>query len=181
MTTTSVQSAPRLGRYAIDPAASSVGFTTRHLFGLGRVRGTFAIRGGSFVVTGPSAASAVRAEIDAGSFATGHAGRDATVRSARLLDTDRHPLIVFTAERAAATELAGTLTVRGQARPVRLTVTGTTTAPDGTAFHLRATTRIDRTVFDVTAMRGLAGRHLDLELDVTCVWTGALDEDRPAR
>jgi polyisoprenoid-binding protein YceI len=37
-TSTAVQ-APPAGRYAIDPVGSSVTFATRHMFGLGKVRG----------------------------------------------------------------------------------------------------------------------------------------------
>ena len=37
------------------------------------------------------------------------------------------------------------------------------------SFTVRATTRIDRTEFGVTAYRGLAGRHLDLSVEAQCV------------
>jgi polyisoprenoid-binding protein YceI len=164
-----------LGRYLIDPAASTVTFTTRHLFGLGGVHGSFAMRGGAVDIAEPLSASAVTAEVNAAAFHTGNASRDATVRSARLLDTDRYPLIVFVSERVSEREVTGTLTVRGVSRPVRLTVTDTTVSAEGSAFHLRATTRIDRTDFGVTAMRGLAGRHLDLTLEATCVHASLRD------
>ncbi|MER6379482.1 YceI family protein [Streptomyces sp. NPDC001250] len=84
---------PRLGRYAIDTDSSSLSFKSRHLFGLLPVRGTFAIRGGTVEVTEPLSGSRVHAEIDAVSLRTGNAQRDATVRSAKFLDTDRYPLI----------------------------------------------------------------------------------------
>ena len=42
MTTATVQ-IPATGTYRIDPPGSSVSFTTRHLFGLGVVRGTFGV------------------------------------------------------------------------------------------------------------------------------------------
>ncbi|WP_042426424.1 YceI family protein [Streptacidiphilus anmyonensis] len=164
-----------LGRYVIDPSGSSVTFTTRHLFGLGLVRGSFAIRSGSVDLAEPLAASVVTAELDAAGFATGNGSRDATVRSAKLLDTDRHPRIVFVSERVCETEVAGTLTACGVSRPVRLAVTDTTVSAEGSGFHVRATTRIDRTDFGVTAMRGLAGRHLDLTVQVTCVHASLRD------
>jgi polyisoprenoid-binding protein YceI len=111
----------RPGRYVIDPASSAVTFRTRHLFGLGRVRGTFAIRA-AVEITGEPGEARCYAEIDAASFRTGNPQRDASVRSARLLDTDHHPVITFEAQR-----LDGTgpehgpgyqLTVRGVTRPV---------------------------------------------------------------
>ena len=88
---------PRPGRYVIDPASSAVTFRTRHMFGLAPVRGTFAIRAGAVEVTGGPARRAAHAEIDAASFRTGNPQRDASVRSARLLDTGRHPVIMFEA------------------------------------------------------------------------------------
>ena len=44
-----IATAPHPGHYDIDPSQSRVTFTTRHLFGLGRVKGSFAIRGGTAV------------------------------------------------------------------------------------------------------------------------------------
>ena len=47
--------APRLGHYEIDVSRSRVTFRTRHMFGLGSVRGTFAIRSGSVDIAEPLA------------------------------------------------------------------------------------------------------------------------------
>ena len=41
VTATATVQIPATGIYRIDPADSSVSFTTRHLFGLGAVKGTF--------------------------------------------------------------------------------------------------------------------------------------------
>ena len=60
---------PQPGHYDIDPRRSRVTFATRHLFGLGRVKGSFAVRGGTADVAEPIAASAIYAEIEAGSQA----------------------------------------------------------------------------------------------------------------
>lgn len=158
---------PQLGRYEIDPGGSAVTFRTRHLFGLAPVRGTFAIRAGTVDVAEPLPDSAVYAEIDAASFRTGNLARDASVQSARFLDAARHPVMTFRSERIDDGELTGTLTVRGVTRPVRLTVEPADVAPR--SFTVRAATRIDRTEFGVTASRGLAGRYLDLSLEVRCV------------
>jgi polyisoprenoid-binding protein YceI len=38
-------------------------------------------------------------------------------------------------------------------------------------FTVRASTRIDRTEFGVTAYRGVAGRYLDMTMEVRCVRT----------
>jgi polyisoprenoid-binding protein YceI len=158
---------PKLGRYSIDPSGSTVKFRTRHMFGLGPVHGSFEIRNGTVNIAEPMTASGVHAEIDSASFRTGNEQRDATVRSPRLLDADAHPVISFTAAgRFDGRELTGTLTVRGVARPITLTVEQVDAAGDG--FTARATVRIDRTDFGVTAMRGLAGRYLTMTVEARC-------------
>jgi polyisoprenoid-binding protein YceI len=183
---TTAPTTPRPGRYAVDPARSSLSFRTRHLFGLLPVRGTFAVRGGTVEVAEPFTASRVRAEVDADSFRTGNSGRDTAVRSARFLDTGRHPLITFTAENVGTAALTsplnaestrsdgarpatvdGTLTACGVTQPLTLAIGHAEVLAD--AFTVRARTRIDRTAFGVTASRGLAGRHLDVTLEIRCV------------
>lgn len=164
---TAAGAAPQLGRYEIDTGNSAVTFRTRHLFGLLPVRGTFAIRTGTVDVAEPLTDSQVRVEIGTASFCTGHARRDEDVRSARFLDAARHPVMTFVSDRVDDTTVAGTLTVRDVARPVSLSIGHAEVSPG--AFSLRATTRIDRTAFGVTAARGMAGRYLDVSLELTCV------------
>jgi polyisoprenoid-binding protein YceI len=154
------------GRYTIDPAASVVTFRTRHLFGLGRAHGTFAIRGGAVEITGVPGEARCYAEIDAASFQTCNPQRDASVRSPRLLDTSRHPVITFAADRLDGTGLAGQLTVRGVTCPAVIAAELTGAGPGG--FTARGTLRVDRTGFGVTAYRGLAARWLDLTVEVRC-------------
>jgi polyisoprenoid-binding protein YceI len=158
---------PRLGRYQIDTSRSVVTFRTRHLFGLAPVRGSFAIRGGTVDIAEPLADSVVHAEIETASFRTGNAQRDASVRAPRVLDAEHHPTITFDSERPGTRDIPGTLTVLGVTRAVRLRVTALTAAPG--SFTVRATTRIDRTEFGVTAYRGLAGRYLDMSVEAQCI------------
>ena len=170
---------PQLGSYAIDTSESTLTFRTRHLFGLAPVKGSFTITGGTVDVAEPAARSAIRAEIDAASFRTRNPLRDQTVRSARFLDTGRHPVITFSAGAAQGPALAatrpgsggltvpGTLTVRGTTRPVSLEVELLATGPG--PVTARATARIDRTEFGVTALRGLAARYINVTLDIRCV------------
>ena len=54
--------------------------------------------------------------------------------------------------------------MRDISRPVSLSIGQVTT--DGQAFTASASVRVDRTEFGVTAMRGLAGRYLDLTVEV---------------
>jgi polyisoprenoid-binding protein YceI len=160
--------APPLGRYEIDASGSRVQFRTRHMFGLAPVRGTFAIRSGSVDIAEPLADSAMHAEIDTASFRTRNWLRDRNVRSARFLDAARFPVISFRDGLVAADgrTIRGTLTVREVSRPVTLSVGQVSVA--GRSFTASATVRVDRTEFSVTAMPGLAGRYLDLTVEVRC-------------
>ena len=68
---------------------------------------------------------------------------------------------------AGSQVLTGTLTVHGTTRPV--TVAVTRCEMSGRSFAVRATARIDRTEFGITASRGLAARNLDLTVEVQCI------------
>jgi polyisoprenoid-binding protein YceI len=162
-----ITTTPQFGRYEIDTTRSAVTFRTRHLFGLAPVRGTFAIRSGTIDIAEPLADSRVRVEIGAASFHTGNRPRDNSVRSARLLDASQYPVLTFTGVHVSDDALAGSLTVRDTTQPVSLSIVQFT--PADQSFTARATTRIDRTGFGVTAYRGLAGRYLDICVEVCCV------------
>jgi len=165
--TPETQVTPRPGRYEIDTGCSAVMFRTRHLFGLAPVRGSFAIRAGTIDVAEPLAGSSVYVQIDPASFRTGNGQRDSSVRSERLLDAGRYPVITFRSEGVAGLALTGTLTVRNVTMPVTLSIEQSAVTPR--SFNAHATTRIDRTEFGVTAYRGLAARYLDMTVEVRCV------------
>jgi polyisoprenoid-binding protein YceI len=165
------------GDYDIDPERTTIRFRTRHMFGLGPVRGTFALRSGAVSVTDPVDGSAIYAQIEAASFHTSNPQRDRTVRQRRHLDASRHPVITFAAQGAqaentgpAAGTIAGTLTVRGVERPVTLAVSAA--EPAGAEIAVTGSMHIDRYDFGLTAMRGMVGRYLDLELSAICVARG---------
>jgi polyisoprenoid-binding protein YceI len=167
-TETQITQVPPLGRYEVDVTRSTVKFRTRHMFGLGPVRGTFAIRSGTADIAEPLADSVIHAEIDTASFSTGNSQRDQNVRSARFLDASRFPVITFRDGRVSAADrtIRGTLTVGEVSQPVSLSL-GQVTVTER-SFTARATLRVDRTEFGLTAMRGLAGRYLDLTVEVRC-------------
>ncbi|WP_131735440.1 YceI family protein [Actinomadura roseirufa] len=154
------------GAYRLDPERSSIAFRTRHLFGLGAVHGRFGVTAGRVEITG-SGAPRVTATAAAASFDTGLPKRDALIRDRRFLDAAAHPAIGFTAtglsRRADAWTLDGELTVRDVTRPVTVTLTSAEATPNGA--RVQATARVDRYAFGITAARGLAARHLNLEFD----------------
>jgi polyisoprenoid-binding protein YceI len=163
-----IATTPQPGHYNIDPDRSRVTFATRHLFGLGQVRGSFAVRGGTADVADPIAASTIYAEIETASFRTKNRQRDDSVLSPRFLDPAGHPVMTFRSDRidAGGQVLTGTLTVRGTSRPVALTITRCEVSHG--SFTARATARIDRTEFGITAARGLAARYLNLTMEIQC-------------
>lgn len=178
MTTTSAaettMQVPRLGCYEIDTRSSTLTFEARHLFGLARVRGTFAITDGVIDVADPIADSSVHGQIDAASFHTGNPHRDDDVRSARFLDADRHPQMTFASTRlqraGGGATLTGLLTVCEVARPISLVIQQCTIQPaNPRSLTVLASTCIDRTQFGLTAAPGLAGRHLDVSLRIVAV------------
>jgi polyisoprenoid-binding protein YceI len=160
--------APAPGTYRIDAARSAITFTTRHLLGLGAVRGRFELRDGEIRVTDPLPESSARAVISAASFHTGNLGRDSAVKSARLLDTGTHPDITFISRRLDQADgrwvLHGLLSVRGKARPVDLLIEEARSA--GRDLQLRASVHLDRYDFGITKARGLAARYLRARLEV---------------
>lgn len=167
------------GRYPIDTSHSVVTFRIRHMFGLGTVRGRLGIRTGKLCIRAPLTDSSVYAEIDAASFLTGNEQRDRSVRSARLLDADRHPVMTFRADDLNGSSISGdlpgstisgALTVRGVTRPIILLVDQS--AVSSGSITARATTRVDRTDFGVTAYRGVAGRYLDVTMEIQCDLAG---------
>jgi polyisoprenoid-binding protein YceI len=77
--------------------------------------------------------------------------------------------MTFTAEGINGLSLYGMLTVRNVTMPIILPIEQSAVTPR--SFDARATMRIDRTEFGVTAYRGLAGRYLDMTVKVRCVRT----------
>jgi len=163
---TATMQIPAAGTYQIDPAGSSVSFTTRHMFGLGAVKGTFGVLSGEVTIADPVTASTARAVIDAASFSGGHPQRDKDVKSANFLHVQEHPHITFESSELAPDGdgwvLRGQLTVRGHSAPVDLAVTESRASGD--VLTLRATARIDRYAFGLTKKKGMAAQYLDLEI-----------------
>jgi polyisoprenoid-binding protein YceI len=157
---------PAVGTYQIDPAASTVTFATRHMFGLGPVKGTFHLVSSQVTIADPVTSSTASAVIDAASFATGNPRRDQDVKSARFLHVRDHPQITFRSTELVrdgdAWRLRGQVTARGTTAPAELTITEATASED--VLLIRATTRLDRYAHGLTKGKGLAARHLDMEI-----------------
>lgn len=157
---------PTTGRYELDPEQGLIEFTTRHMFGLAPVKGTFKVESGELTVAEPLAASRLEASASVASFDTGNAKRDEHVRSEEFLDMANHPHISFRSialdRNSDSWSLRGTLTARGQAAPVVLHVTKLHEA-DG-VLTMQATANVDRFAHGVTTMPRMAARHLRLRI-----------------
>lgn len=168
VTATNEIAIPQAGDYHVDPRRSTVTFTTRHLFGLAAVRGSFELREGHIYVADELGGSSARAVISAASVRTRNPMRDTAVRST-FLDADHHPDIAFVSTGLDQVDgrwvLRGSLKVCGHARPIDVLVDSVRTA--GRELTVRASATVDRYAFGVTAMKGMAGRSLRLQLDIT--------------
>jgi polyisoprenoid-binding protein YceI len=171
MTTITDIQLPAPGRCHLDPAATTVRFATRHLFGLAPARGAMPVLSGAVHVGDPIGTSLVQVELDATGFATGNQQRDTVVRGPRYLDSDTHPTLTFVADGpvrdGTGWRLDGTLTVRGVTRPARLSIIRVSV--DGDGFVVDAETRVDRIAFGITATRGLAARYLRVSVHARIV------------
>ncbi|MFD3474635.1 YceI family protein [Streptomyces sp. NPDC058695] len=159
---------PESGTYEIDPAASSVNFRMRTVFGLFPVRGSFRITRGRIEVAGPVEKSTVDVRIGAHTFESGVARRDEHIRSADYLDAATHPDIAYRADGVEVGSnglvLAGQLTVMGVTRPVDVTVESV--AVEGRRLTVVGSAVVDRYAFGVTTAKGMTGRRLTVRLDV---------------
>jgi polyisoprenoid-binding protein YceI len=157
---------PAAGTYRLDPAASSITFSTKHFFGLLGVHGRFRLISGEITITDPLTSSSASAVVDAASFESGGGARDKDIKSANFLHVEEHPQITFVSDGLTQDGerwlLRGHITVRGQSTPADLAITESQADENG--LLIKATTRIDRYEHGLTKKKGLADRHLDLEI-----------------
>lgn len=163
------------GRWTLDDAHSSVGFSIRHL-GISKVRGTVAEVDATLTVGATLDETAVSATIALGSIDTGNAVRDAHVCSPELLDTERRPTLSFASTairgRTDMWIVDGELTIGDVTKPVVLDVElgGIETFPLDQRPHagFEARTEIRRSEFGLLfgALDGLLGDVVKVELDL---------------
>jgi len=169
--------------WQIDPAHSSVTFSTRHMM-LTKVRGSFTKFEGTVDVTNDDpATAAVEVKIDAMSLETKDDNRDNHLRSPDFLNAEQFPHVVFKGTRMEVLgneqgKLYGDLTIRDVTKPVVLDVEyhGQSKSPWGqTAAGFSATTKINREewglTWNVALETGgvLVGKEITIEIDVELV------------
>jgi len=164
---------PPPGRYALDPARTTVRADVKAMFGLFTVHGTFRLKDGQVSIAAEPGESSVRASLDAASYASGNAKRDADVRSPGLLDARGFPDIIFTGRGArrdgADWLLTGSVTAHGTPVQAQVRVTGVSgVRADGQApefVRFQATARLDRTSFGITRKKGMVGRMVTVVIE----------------
>jgi polyisoprenoid-binding protein YceI len=144
--------------WKIDPAHSGITFAAKHMM-ITTVRGSLTLADGQidFDENDP-ARSRVEARLDAASINTGVPSRDAHLRSADFLETERFPDIGFRSTRIEPAgrgrfRIIGELTIRDVTRPVKLDVRMEGVVPDrqgGRRAAFSASTTINREDFGLT-------------------------------
>lgn len=156
------------GVYRVDVEASRIGFTTRHMFGLGPVKGTFALTAGQITVADAPENSSVQATASAASFNTRNPLRDVQVRGPLFLNAKRHPQLSFRSSSIAfapdGATIHGTLQARGGEAPLVLSASDIDVT-DG-VLTATATGQVDRYALGVRTMPGMAARNLDVTIRI---------------
>ncbi len=137
------------GSWILDPARTTVRFTTRAMWVV-PVKGTVQALEGTGTVT-PDGAITGRLVLDAASVASGITKRDEHVRTADFFDVATHPTWVMdvTGGRPTgpgAVELTGTLTMHGVTRPL---VLAATIDLSGAGMTVTLDTHVDRSEWGV--------------------------------
>lgn len=151
--------APLAGTWVLDPARTTVEFRTKGMWML-NVKGTAQASGGSGAV-GDDGTVAGRVEIDMSSVSTGNKKRDTHLQTADFLDTAKYPTMTFDVISARLTgpdraEVAGTLAVHGQTRPLTVPVEIHASA---NSVDVSAEFDIDRSQWNITWSKMGAGLH----------------------
>jgi polyisoprenoid-binding protein YceI len=143
--------------WSIDPARSSVAFQVPSFWGLLKVKGGFDRYEGTLDMR---RTPAVELTIDAASVNTGNARRDKHLRSDDFFAVERHPHVVFVADRATLDgdrlTVAGELRAGGGSAPLQLTATMRHAGPE---LEIDATAELDQRRLGMTlSLLGMVGR-----------------------
>ena len=119
--------APTAVAYTIDPAHSGAGFKIRHLM-VAYIRGGFGGVTGDVIFDPTNAAnSEIKASVDATTLHTHDVKRDAHVKGADFLETDKYPTITFVSKKITPAgknrwKIVGDLTLHGVTKEATLDV-----------------------------------------------------------
>ena len=133
------------GAWTLDGAKSSVGLSSKSMWNMVKVKGSFAQVSGEGVISAAGEATGTLT-IAAASVNTGIKKRDEHLRSADFFDVEKYPDITFSVASVSLSgddaTVVGTLTVRDQAKPV--TVAGQVSALGADEISLDAEVPVNR-------------------------------------
>jgi polyisoprenoid-binding protein YceI len=184
MTAASISEVTATTTWNIDPVHSQAQFKVKHMM-ISNVKGEFsAVSGKLELNTSDITKSKIEASIDATTINTREPQRDAHLKSADFLDTEKFPALTFKSSLISKTAIdqlsvEGDLSIHGVTRSVVLEVEGPS-APmkdpwGNTRIGLSATTRINRKdfglVWNSTLETGglMVGEEVTITLDVEFV------------
>jgi polyisoprenoid-binding protein YceI len=151
------------GTWDIDPVHSDVSFSVRHMM-VSKVRGRFNQVEGQIVTADEPLSSSVTVTVDLRSLDTNNEQRDADLLSSSFLDVDRYPTMTYRSSGVRSEGdryvVEGELTLRGETRPVPVSVEVNGFGPDpfgGTRAGWSARTEIDRRDFGIQTNMPLDG------------------------
>ena len=159
---------PLAGDWGLDLGRSSIRLKTR-VMGLVPVNGAFRRFSGVGIIW-PDGRVGGTLTVAAASIDTGNGRRDKHLRSADFLDAGNHPDIIFTLDghwpSGPGVAVTGTLTVRGQTRPLSFDVAAS--LPGNDEICLDAEVRVNRADFGLSwNPLGLTSVHNTLTIHAT--------------
>jgi len=155
-----------MGVWQLDPSHTQVEFAVKHL-GMMTVRGYFAdVRASGDINVQHPEDSSVEVVIQTASVRTNNDRRDDHLRTSELLDVETHPTMTFKSTKVEAVAadryaMTGDLTIKGNTRPVTLSVVkyGEFNDPNmGHRIGYSAEGKINRKDFGMTFSMMLDGR-----------------------
>jgi polyisoprenoid-binding protein YceI len=168
--------------WTVDHTHSNITFTVRHL--VTKVSGSFNTFDGTLQFDDKKPESSkVNVQIQTDSIFTANSQRDDHLRSPDFLNTKRHPTAQFSSTKVASLgkgqfKIEGTLTLRGQTRPVSLDVEYLGTAKDlqgNTRGGFVAKTKLSRKDFGLSwnklteAGNVVVGDEIELLMNIAAV------------
>ncbi len=140
------------GTWRLDPSATTIEFHTKAMWGMAKVRGTFAPVSGTGVV-GDQGSISGELVVDASSIDTRNKRRDKHLRGADFFDVSRYPTLAFTASEVTPSgdgtlRIKGALHIKDRSQTIDFVAVPTQTSPDRVTLHAEAS--IDRSRWGMT-------------------------------
>jgi polyisoprenoid-binding protein YceI len=162
-----VAGAAHAAPYLIDPKQAEVRFSYNFPLSSGIGRFT-SVKGTADIDDAALARTTVEAVIDTRTLRASVQMAQSELRGADFFDVTRYPQMRFKSrsvrpKTATTGEMTGDMTIKGITRPIVLNVTLQPPGNGGTRAF-RATTRINRSDFNMTAYAFLVGETVDIEI-----------------